>query len=76
MTVPAGTVTAPAVTGTTPPPGANVPAASGTPDAILQQSDCVAGEDIDGTFSSFTQVGACNAVAFFQAANTAIQPGS
>ena len=50
-------------------------AASGTPDAILQQSNCVAGEDIAGTFSSFTQVGACNAVAFFQAANAAIANG-
>jgi len=35
----------------------------------------VAGEDINGQFSSFTQVGACNAPAFFAAANTAIQAG-
>ena len=70
-----GTVTAPTVTGTQPPATADTPAASGTPDAILQQANCVAGEDIAGTFSSFTQVGACNAVAFFQAANTAIQAG-
>jgi hypothetical protein len=41
----------------------------------LQQSNCVAGENIGGAFSSFTQVAACNAVAFFQAANTAIQAG-
>jgi hypothetical protein len=35
----------------------------------------VGGEDVGGQFSSFTQVAACNAVAFFQAANTAIQAG-
>ena len=70
-----GTVTAPTVTGTQPPAG-DSPAASGTPDAILQGANCVAGENIAGTFSSFTQVGACNAVAFFQAANTAIQAGT
>jgi hypothetical protein len=74
-TAPAGSVTAPAVTGTTPPAGANVPAASGTPDAILQAANCVTGESIAGAFSSFTQVGACNAVAFFQAANAAIAAG-
>jgi hypothetical protein len=50
-------------------------AASGVPDAILQQASCIAGEDIDGQFSSFTQVAACNAVAFFQAANAAINTG-
>jgi len=70
-----GTLTAPTVTGTQPPAGTDTPAASGTPDAILQQSNCVAGENIAGTFSSFTQVGACNAVAFFQAANSAVQAG-
>jgi hypothetical protein len=48
------------------------PAASPTLDAILQQASCVAGEDINGEFSSFTQVGACNATAFFNAANMAI----
>jgi len=32
----------------------------------------VAGEDINGEFSSFTQVGACNATVFFNAANMAI----
>jgi hypothetical protein len=69
-------VTAPTVTGTTPPAGANVPAASGTPDAILQGANCVTGESIAGAFSSFTQVGACNAVAFFQAANAAIAAGT
>jgi len=51
------------------------PAASGTPDPILQQANCVAGENIGGQFSSFTQVGACNGVAFFAAANAAIQAG-
>jgi hypothetical protein len=74
-TTPAGSVTAPAVTGTAPPTTTDVPAASGTPDAILQQNNCIAGEDIAGAFSSFTQVGACNAVAFFQAANAAISAG-
>ncbi|MBV9096158.1 MAG: hypothetical protein JO132_20175 [Streptosporangiaceae bacterium] len=76
-TVPATTPgsTAPAATGTTPPANADVPAASGTPDAILQQNNCIAGESIQGTFSSFTQVGTCNGVAFFQAANAAIAAG-
>jgi hypothetical protein len=32
----------------------------------------VAGENMNGQFSSFTQVGACNATAFFNAANMAI----
>jgi hypothetical protein len=62
-------------TPTDPPAAGDVPAASGTPDAILQQASCVAGEDINGQFSSFTQVGACNAPAFFAAANTAIRAG-
>jgi hypothetical protein len=62
-------------TPTDPPATGDVPAASGTPDAILQQANCVAGEDINGQFSAFTQVGACNAPAFFAAANTAIQGG-
>ena len=35
----------------------------------------MAGEDINGQFSSFTQVGACNAPAFFAAANAAIRAG-
>jgi hypothetical protein len=35
----------------------------------------VAGENINGGFSSFTQVAACNAAAFFSAANTAISAG-
>ena len=35
----------------------------------------MAGEDINGQFSSFTQVGACNAAAFFTAANAAIRAG-
>jgi hypothetical protein len=74
-TTAAGMATAPAVTGTAPPANADVPAASGTPDAILQQNNCIAGEDINAVFSSFTQVGACNAAAFFQAANAAIQAG-
>jgi hypothetical protein len=76
VTAAAGGVTTPTVTGTTPPAGTDTPAASGTPDAILQGANCVAGEDIAGQgFSSFTQVAACNATAFFQAANTAIQAG-
>ena len=50
-------------------------AASGSPDRILQRAHCVAGEVIGGQFSSFTQVGACNAVAFFRAANAAIRAG-
>jgi hypothetical protein len=62
-------------TPTDPPAAGDVPAASGTPDAILQQANCVAGEDINGQFSSFTQVGACNAPAFFTAANAAIRAG-
>ena len=62
-------------TPTDPPATGDVPAASGTPDAILQQASCVAGEDINGQFSSFTQVGACNAPAFFAAANAAIRAG-
>ena len=74
--VSAGTVTTPAVTGTTPPAATNTPAASGTPDAILQGANCVAGENIAGQgFSSFTQMAACNAPAFFAAANTAIGNG-
>jgi hypothetical protein len=68
------TASAPAAGGTPtgPPAQGDVPAASGTPDAILQQANCVAGEDINGDFSAFTQVGACNATAFFNAANMAI----
>ncbi len=74
--VSAGTVTTPAVTGTTPPAATDTPAASGTPDAILQGANCVAGENIAGQgFSSFTQMAACNAPAFFAAANTAIGNG-
>jgi hypothetical protein len=57
------------------PAGGDAPAASGNPDAVLQQANCVAGEDMGGKFSSFTQVGACNAVAFFAAANAAISAG-
>ncbi|HTU76608.1 MAG TPA: hypothetical protein VMG38_24070 [Trebonia sp.] len=70
----APTASAPAAGGTPtgPPAEGDVPAASGAPDAILQQANCVAGEDINGQFSSFTQVGACNATAFFNAANMAI----
>jgi hypothetical protein len=76
VTAAAGGVVTPTVTGTAPPAAADTPAASGTPDAILQGANCVAGEDIAGQgFSSFTQVAACNATAFFQAANTAIQGG-
>jgi hypothetical protein len=54
---------------------ADSPAASATQDAILNGANCVAGENVAGSFSSFTQVGACNAVAFFAAANRAIRAG-
>ncbi len=75
-TVASGSASTPAVTGTTPPAATDSPAASGTPDAILQGANCVAGENIVGQgFSSFTQVAACNAPAFFAAANTAISQG-
>ena len=63
-------------TSTMPPTSAgDAPAASATPDTFLQQANCVAGENINGQFSSFTQVGACNATAFFRAANRAISTG-
>jgi hypothetical protein len=74
----APTAAASASTGASPtmsvPPVAagDAPAASANPDATLQQANCVAGEVIGGQFSSFTQVGACNAAAFFSAANSAI----
>jgi hypothetical protein len=51
------------------------PAAAAVPDFLLQSGACVAGEDNDGEFTSFTQVGACNAAAFFAAANAAITAG-
>jgi hypothetical protein len=51
------------------------PAPAAVPDFLLQMGSCVAGEDNDGDFTSFTQVGACNAAAFFAAANTAIAGG-
>jgi hypothetical protein len=51
------------------------PAAAAIPDFLLQSGDCVAGEDNNGQFTSFTQVGACNATAFFAAANAAIAAG-
>ncbi len=51
------------------------PAASPTADSLLQQANCVSGEDIDGKFSTFTQVAACNAAAFFVAADAAIAAG-
>ena len=69
------TVSAPATGSATTAPPVNpgdAAAASATQDAILQQANCVAGENINGEFSSFTQVGACNAAAFFTAANQAI----
>ena len=63
-------------TATMPPAAAgDAPAASDAPDTFLQQANCVAGENVNGQFSSFTQVGACNAVAFFRAANRAIRAG-
>jgi hypothetical protein len=51
------------------------PAAAAVPDFLLQSGACVAGEDNDGEFTGFTQVGACNAAAFFAAANAAIAAG-
>ena len=51
------------------------PAAAAVPDFLLQSADCVAGEDNNGEFTGFTQVGACNAAAFFAAANAAIAAG-
>ncbi|MCL2730227.1 MAG: hypothetical protein FWE15_09415 [Actinomycetia bacterium] len=50
-------------------------AASAAADPVLQQADCVAGENIDGTFSPFGEVGACGARAFFKAANAAVKAG-
>jgi hypothetical protein len=55
--------------------GFEFPAASPTSDFDLQQANCVSGEDINGKFSTFTQVAACNAAAFFTAANAAIAAG-
>ncbi|HTR90540.1 MAG TPA: hypothetical protein VMI73_02225 [Trebonia sp.] len=75
------TATAPTATATATPTAsatanpANGPAAAPVADAILQQAGCVAGQDFGGQFSSFTQVGACNAAAFFTAANAAISAG-
>ena len=51
------------------------PAASAVPDFFLQMDSCVAGEDNDGQFTSFTRVGACNAAEFFAAADDAITAG-
>jgi hypothetical protein len=50
-------------------------AASATSDFLLQQADCVSGEDINGKFSTFTQVAGCNTAAFFTAADAAITAG-
>jgi hypothetical protein len=55
--------------------GYEFPAASPTSDFLLQQANCVSGEDINGKFSTFTQVAACNASAFFAAAGAAITAG-
>ena len=55
--------------------GYEFPAASPTSDFLLQQANCVSGEDINGKFSTFTQVAACNATAFFTAADAAIAAG-
>jgi hypothetical protein len=52
--------------------GADHPAASAANDPGLTLAHCVAGEMMGGRFSSFTQMGACNASAFFRAANAAI----
>jgi hypothetical protein len=69
---PAASVSAAAIPSGNP---ADSPAASPAKDALLTGANCVAGEDFAGDFSSFTQVGACNAVAFFAAANRAIRVG-
>jgi len=55
--------------------GFEFPASSPTSDFLLEQADCVSGEDISGKFSTFTQVAACNAPAFFTAAAAAIAAG-
>jgi hypothetical protein len=55
--------------------GFEFPASAPTSDFLLQQADCVSGEDINGKFSTFTQVAACNAPAFFAAADAAIAAG-
>ncbi len=55
--------------------GYEFPAASPASDFLLQQASCVSGEDINGKFSTFTQVAACNAAAFFTAADAAIAAG-
>jgi hypothetical protein len=55
--------------------GFEFPASAPTSDFLLQQADCVSGEDINGKFSTFTQVAACNATAFFTAAEAAIGAG-
>jgi hypothetical protein len=52
--------------------GFEFPASAPISDFLLQQADCVSGEDINGKFSTFTQVAACNATAFFTAAEAAI----
>ena len=52
--------------------GFEFPASAPTSDFLLQQANCVSGEDINGRFSTFTQVAACNATAFFTAAEAAI----
>jgi hypothetical protein len=56
--------------------GYEFPAASAASDFLLQQANCVSGEDINGKFSTFTQVAACNAAAFFTAADAAITAGT
>jgi hypothetical protein len=76
--VPTGTMAPTATATRTPTATANPadgPAGGPAADAILQQANCVAGENFGGQFSSFTQVGACNAAAFFAAANAAISAG-
>ena len=52
--------------------GYEFPASAPTSDFLLEQANCVSGEDINGKFSTFTQVGACDATAFFTAAEAAI----
>jgi hypothetical protein len=72
----ASTVSSTSAKARPPAAGFEFPASAPTSDFLLQQADCVSGEDINGKFSTFTQVAACNAPAFFAAANAAIKAGT
>ena len=71
------TTAPPSMSATAIPPASqgDSPAASPAQDAILTGANCVAGENFAGRFSAFSQVGACNSIAFFAAANSAIRAG-